>query len=196
MISSQRRRDGKVEIALDERCCGLRDDGVAVGAQASHSGGSPMSQRECAGFNWPPLSIPAEEPVSISPVAVSRAGCGLSFKCKMSSVRYPDVRPVAMRLGRIALRSTTSIVFGVGQPVNVAAVFRAIPPCRPGGTFAPVPSFALGVGQPASHATRPRSAFSGTFAFGFPPSFQSRVVGVGHPVQSLTDMGRADARSA
>jgi hypothetical protein len=33
-----------------------------------------MSQRECAGFNWPPLSIPAEEPISISPVAVSRAG--------------------------------------------------------------------------------------------------------------------------
>lgn len=34
-----------------------------------------MSQRECAGFNWPPLSIPAEEPISISPEAVSRAGC-------------------------------------------------------------------------------------------------------------------------
>lgn len=33
-----------------------------------------MSQRECAGFNWPPLSIPAKEPVSISPEAVSRAG--------------------------------------------------------------------------------------------------------------------------
>ena len=41
-----------------------RVDGIAVGAQASHSGGSPMSQRECAGFNWPPLSIPAQEPVS------------------------------------------------------------------------------------------------------------------------------------
>jgi hypothetical protein len=38
-----------------------------------------MSQRECAGFNWPPLFIPAEEPVSISPVTVSRAAPG-SFK--------------------------------------------------------------------------------------------------------------------
>ena len=63
-----------VHHALDEDLRGFRVDGIAVGAQASHSGGSPMSQRECAGFNWPPLSIPAEEPVSISPVAVSRAG--------------------------------------------------------------------------------------------------------------------------
>src|SRR5690606_18412255 len=49
-------------------------DSVSVGAQSSHSRGSPMSQRECAGFNWPPLSIPAEEPISISPEAVNRAG--------------------------------------------------------------------------------------------------------------------------
>lgn len=33
-----------------------------------------MSQRECAGFNWPPLSIPAEDPVSICPETVNRAG--------------------------------------------------------------------------------------------------------------------------
>src|SRR5690606_13441706 len=62
------------EIGFDEGLGGLRDDRVAVGAQASHSGGSPMSQRECAGFNWPPLSIPAIEPVRISPEAVSREG--------------------------------------------------------------------------------------------------------------------------
>ncbi len=33
-----------------------------------------MSQRECAGFNRPPLVIPAEQPVRISPVAVRRIG--------------------------------------------------------------------------------------------------------------------------
>ena len=54
-------------------------DGVSVGAQASHSGGSPINQRECAGFNWPELSIPAQEPVSISPEAVSRAGDDVSI---------------------------------------------------------------------------------------------------------------------
>jgi hypothetical protein len=52
-----------------------RDNRVTVGAQSSHAIGNPMSQRECAGFNWPPLSIPAQEPVSISPEAVKRAGC-------------------------------------------------------------------------------------------------------------------------
>jgi hypothetical protein len=36
-----------------------------------------MSQRECAGFNWLPLSISAEEPISICPVTVSRAGPGV-----------------------------------------------------------------------------------------------------------------------
>lgn len=49
----------------------FRVEGVAVGAQSSHSGGSDINQRECAGFNWPPLSIPAVEPVSISPEAVN-----------------------------------------------------------------------------------------------------------------------------
>jgi hypothetical protein len=43
-----------------------------------------MSQRECAGFNWPPLSIPAEQPVSISPEAVSRAGPQIAAACDKS----------------------------------------------------------------------------------------------------------------
>ena len=90
------------QVGGDDGCRDLRDDRVAVGAQASdaaalvfawryrgeafligaqasHSGGSPMSQRECAGFNWPPLSIPAEDPVSSSPLAVRRIGCGGAF---------------------------------------------------------------------------------------------------------------------
>lgn len=49
-------------------------EGIAVTPQESHAGGSLISQRECAGFNCPPLSIPAEEPVSISPSAVRRIG--------------------------------------------------------------------------------------------------------------------------
>lgn len=35
-----------VHHGADERRCDLRDDRVAVGAQASHASGSPMSQRE------------------------------------------------------------------------------------------------------------------------------------------------------
>ncbi|OJH45159.1 hypothetical protein IE00_05690 [Paracoccus sp. SM22M-07] len=59
-------------------------------------------------------------------------------------------------------------------------------------------SVAVTVGQPASHTTRPSRPFSSTFTFGFPPSFQSRVVGVGQvdsPEEcALSDVRRADAR--
>jgi hypothetical protein len=113
-----------------------------------------MSQRECAGFNWPPPPIPAEEPVSISPEATSRAG-----------------------------------------PHIAACVFK--PPLRfPSISRVPFVSLVAGVSQPASHTTRPRSALSGTSTSGLPPSFQSRVVGVGHEPQPLPDVRRADARSA
>lgn len=43
----------------DELCGDLRDDGVSVSAQSHHSGGNPCSQRECPGFNWPEIPIPA-----------------------------------------------------------------------------------------------------------------------------------------
>ena len=142
-------------------------DGVSVGAQASHSGGSPMSQRECAGFNWPPLSIPAQEPVSISPEAVSRAGPGsrctaISAVLICGSVGLrPDV------IGGRGLASTT-VLFGVGHPVS--AIGTACPSVNPKPFPLPVRSahslrrcsrrcksfgsysFAAGVGHPAKPA--------------------------------------------
>src|SRR5262249_13069917 len=45
----------------------LGDDRVSVGAQSSHAAGSPISQRECAGFNWPPFSILAGDPIRARP---------------------------------------------------------------------------------------------------------------------------------
>jgi hypothetical protein len=59
----------------------------------------------------------------------------------------------------------------------------------------PVASLTTGVGQPANHAIRPNSALIGTLSHR-EPSFQSLVVGVGHPVQPLSDVRSADARSA
>lgn len=41
-----------------ERFRERRADCVSVGAQSSHSGGNPISQRECAGFNRAPFAIP------------------------------------------------------------------------------------------------------------------------------------------
>jgi hypothetical protein len=52
----------------------LRPSSLLDGEHTSHCRGNPMSQRLCAGFNCPPLSIPAEDPVSSCPVAVNRAG--------------------------------------------------------------------------------------------------------------------------
>ncbi|HDS2912566.1 TPA: hypothetical protein QIE17_003577 [Morganella morganii subsp. morganii] len=91
-----------------------RDDGIPVSFYFPHSGGNPISQRECSGFNWPPLSIPAEQPVSISPVAFSRTGKAI-FDCwaKLLPV-IPGVIPVPPRFPSDAL--------GVVHPASCAAV--------------------------------------------------------------------------
>ena len=157
-------RSSTAEVRFDEDLRGLRVDGVAVGAQASHSAGIPMIQRECAGFNWPPLSIPAVEPVSSSPVAVSRAG------------------PAA------------SVTVGVGHPASATICPSGLPVSHGLASFTPrAASVTVGVGHPASHAVLPSSALIGTLSH-CAPSFQSRVVGVGHPVKSVTDVRRTDAR--
>jgi hypothetical protein len=76
--------------ANESRCC-LGVYGVAVpfqaadavaachschpGLDSSHACGSPINQRECAGFNWTPFAISTKEPVRISPKPLtSRAG--------------------------------------------------------------------------------------------------------------------------
>src|SRR5215472_6126759 len=45
----------------------LRDDGVTVAAQSSHSGGNPMSQREKAGLSAPRFAVEAGEPDGAGP---------------------------------------------------------------------------------------------------------------------------------
>src|ERR1700744_974208 len=100
-----------LQIRLYERLGRFRVDTVAVGAQSSHSGGSAMSQRGCAGFNWPPLSIPAEEPVGISPEAVSRAGA--SAASVAIAAKSGPCDPIALPtvgVGHDAIRAAPSIV--------------------------------------------------------------------------------------
>lgn len=163
-----------------------------------------MSQRECAGFNWPPLSIPAEQPVSISPVTVSRAGPfarvtavgrlipPLPRACLLASVSLLDVESLAAVVGHPAASATRSSDTCFFRPSGVRPVILV-----PSGQVCP-PLGVVGLGQPACQTTRPSKEFSGTATFGLPPSFQSRVVGVGHgaPVEALPDVGRAEARSA
>jgi hypothetical protein len=82
---------------------------------------------------------------------------------------------------------------GVGQPAMVA-VSSSVQPMF--AAFAPSERFAVaflldalscavGVGQPASHATRPRSAFNGT-SDPAAPSFQSRAEAVGQPAKAAS----------
>ena len=73
-----------------------------------------MSQRLCAGFNCPPLAIPAEEPVSIAPEAVSRAGQFVASCATTSSVsveilpslnlppKYPPLWSRTLHVGHVA----------------------------------------------------------------------------------------------
>lgn len=75
-----------------------------------------MSQRECAGFNWPPLAISAEEPVSISPEAVSRAGPLRARTAAMFNVMF-----FAMQL--YSVPRCESVTVSVGHPASTA--------CRP-----------------------------------------------------------------
>jgi hypothetical protein len=120
------------------------------GAQASHSGGSPMSQREKAGLSWPGLSVAAGEPLDGGP------------RVKRAAIAVPICCPRAMRdrtTGRVASILLPSVAQGVGH-VASAAVHRSFPqPFRSASRSAPLsertdfaPSFAPGVGHPANRA--------------------------------------------
>jgi hypothetical protein len=61
---------------LDELRRDLRDNRISIGAQASHSGGNPMSQRECAGFNGPLPAVPAQAPIDPGPKSINCAWRG------------------------------------------------------------------------------------------------------------------------
>ncbi|MNJ48227.1 hypothetical protein D3C77_434160 [compost metagenome] len=96
-----------------------------------------MSQRECAGFNWPPLSIPAEEPVSVSPEAVNRAAIAVLICCPL------DMRFITT--GKVASALFPSVASGVGQPDRLAEPASVSSPrCVSGWLL----ELAVGVGQP------------------------------------------------
>jgi hypothetical protein len=69
-----------------------------------------MSQRECAGFNWPVLVVSAGDPLSVSPEAADST----------ISLRYPLVLFVAIREGRKPFRSIVSIAAGDGHDASAA----------------------------------------------------------------------------
>ena len=203
-----------IHYRFDERRGRFGIDCIAVTAQSSHSGGSAINQRECAGFNWPPLFVPAEQPVSISPKAVSRAGpsavsraIGLSATVALlPSGRLPvGEAPVAWR------EPSPSPRVGVGHPASTACLgsMSVRERVEPSG-FVPVvaipglsfQSRALGVVQPHVRASQFRSAAPPLPFVRLPgPRIRTScacgvVQPLSAPVQSLSDMRRAEARSA
>ena len=154
-----------------------------------------MSQRECAGFNWPPLSIPAEQPVSISPETVKRAG--VASRACIAADRNPPfaaLRSVASNVQSVLSPSAAKGVLHPARCVATAVSVSALP--RPHRIPLLSPSSSLGVGQP----DRTAAWFSVLLGVGAKSWAGTRVasfaVVVGHPPQALSDVRRADARRA
>lgn len=80
----------KFQKAPYERLGLRRDNGIAITAQSSHSGGSPINQRDSAGFNWPQLVILASKPINNLPETVSLLG---SVSCAVTSSTSVDNFP-------------------------------------------------------------------------------------------------------
>lgn len=86
-----------------------------------------MSQRECAGFNWPPLAIPAEYPVSICPQAVNRAGVA-SCACRFRAVSDTPQDPcsAAFRAKNCSGVPPASVSVGVPHPARAFACLQRL----------------------------------------------------------------------
>lgn len=143
-------RVGSEVGGFDEGLRGLRVNGVAITPQASHSGGSPMSQRERLGFNWPPFGIAAEEPVSSAPETVNRAGS--SILASLQSF----LRPKPAELPR---SPPPSAALGVAQPASFACSFSGRELCvrKFSASGAPLWSLASGLAHDDRQATAAKS---------------------------------------
>jgi hypothetical protein len=73
-----------------------------------------MSQRECAGFNWPGFAVSAGDPFGVGPVAASCA-------CKLSAVSETPHAPfsAAFRSRNRSGEPPGSFAVGVPQDANV-----------------------------------------------------------------------------
>lgn len=141
-----------------------------------------MSQRECAGFNWPPLAVAAGEPVGVRPMT--------RFACLGNWSNRSD--PSALGL-MSAPESFQSRVVVVTQPASLACCASEDPVMLGVSSPPRVPSEADAVVHAASCATI-GSLFRG-FSASTPRFSASLARVVGHEPQPLPDVRGADARS-
>jgi hypothetical protein len=83
----------------------FRVDSVTIAAQSSHSVGSPMSQRQNAGFNWTRFSIGASDKLNSLP-KINVVGSA----CFLFGFQRNAEWSLSLAIG----------AFGVGQPASVA----------------------------------------------------------------------------
>ncbi|WCP14516.1 hypothetical protein sphantq_02962 [Sphingobium sp. AntQ-1] len=183
-------------------------DCIAVTAQSSHTGGSLMSQRECAGFNWPPLSIPAEQPVSSVPSEHRRAGPAVVSQLAMAAAvgrEYPPLfgRSIIAKSGP----ADASAARDVGQPAVAAKSCNRCWFLEPSSRFITTRRADLSllhdvVGQPATPTSIDNSMlFPMTLrrwiagSSHLPRSRLSAAIGVTQPESAISDMRPAEARS-
>jgi hypothetical protein len=169
-----------------------------------------MSQRECAGFNWPALAVSAVDPVAGVPEASDVDCASVSpnplFPCFAAAT--------ARRCSHVESVRLPALASGVGQLANVNAcsesglprVCSARPARNSGEPEALCQSLVAGVAQEAAiEATCPSDTASlrpsGARPVALSPSNDCEpsalpTTGVGQPVEALSDVRRADGRSA
>ena len=170
------RHGSAVEVSdyrFDERRERFGIDCIAVTAQSSHTGGSLMSQRECAGFNRPPLSISAEEPVSRVPSEHRRIGSPVVPQSAMSA---------AVAITKPAPFELPCFSFSFWRRASVTSQLLLM-----------LKQPASGVGQPANSTQFGNSLFLCEAAPALPRL--SAASGVGHPESAISDVRAAEARS-
>ena len=99
-------------VRPDERRCGFRVDRITIAAQSSHAVGSPMSQRECAGFNCPILVVSAVDPLCPPPESASET-CRANWSSR-ERVDPSGFFPVLA----MPVVSFQSLLLGVAHPVS------------------------------------------------------------------------------
>jgi len=105
-----------------------------------------MSQRECAGFNWPECSVSVPEPICISPEAVNRADVARAAR---SICAHPVLAPRAFFCSAVSGEPrVASVAVGRAHPASRAAEHKSFPPMRFGPVCGPFTSFTSGLGQP------------------------------------------------
>jgi hypothetical protein len=161
-------------------------DCIAVTPQSSHSRGSPMSQRECAGFNCPVLPVAAGNPVGICPESTNCTACsfnGRALRAIVASLALPSLPSLpSLPVGVAHVASCVCKLKLVSDTPRLAPFSIALRFLWRKASGVPPASAAAGVAQLASIAKSFRFLLRSGLKhrFAWPPPVMSEAWGVGH----------------